>query len=451
MFNQPQNNIQPPQVPSALPPDAPIFSEIEPKKKKKGLVVFLIVMVVVIILGGAGAFAYFAYVQDMLINPKLIWLKAIKNIGEAKSMSTQANFDISFTPNPNYKTIPDLSGNPYIRLDLEKDIKISIGTSLDIAKKSEYTQTAGSLTINIPADAGIPFVEQAGMNPKISFINKNKNVAFLKIENFSAIPFLNLDPIQGKWIKLDAKELEEKFGLKITDIENMTGSYQPDKILALYSKNDFLILKNIGVEDRNNEKERHFSIAIDKNKLKAFMLEAIDYSKKQNPETQTPASYDIKEIEKSLDQYLSLVTVSGDAWIAQDSGNFTEMSYTIRMDIPENIEKIGTEPSGVVGQEVGAMDITAKILYNNYNNEILIEEPVDSITIDEVINTFIPQEPLLGENSMATDSDNDALPDTAEAIYGTDPNNPDSDGDGFKDGDEVNNGYNPMGAGTLIK
>ena len=47
------------------------------------------------------------------------------------------------------------------------------------------------------------------------------------------------------------------------------------------------------------------------------------------------------------------------------------------------------------------------------------------------------------------DSDGDLLSDEMEAQYGTDTNNPDTDGDGFKDGVEVNSGYNPKGEGKL--
>lgn len=52
--------------------------------------------------------------------------------------------------------------------------------------------------------------------------------------------------------------------------------------------------------------------------------------------------------------------------------------------------------------------------------------------------------------SQALDSDNDGLPDIEETnIYHTNPNNPDSDGDGYSDGEEARNGYNPSGAGGL--
>lgn len=48
-----------------------------------------------------------------------------------------------------------------------------------------------------------------------------------------------------------------------------------------------------------------------------------------------------------------------------------------------------------------------------------------------------------------TDADHDGLTALSESHYGTSPTNPDTDGDGFKDGDEVKAGYNPKGSGTL--
>lgn len=47
------------------------------------------------------------------------------------------------------------------------------------------------------------------------------------------------------------------------------------------------------------------------------------------------------------------------------------------------------------------------------------------------------------------DQDQDGLTLAEEKFYGTDPNNPDTDGDGIKDGEEVRNGYDPLGPGKL--
>lgn len=42
------------------------------------------------------------------------------------------------------------------------------------------------------------------------------------------------------------------------------------------------------------------------------------------------------------------------------------------------------------------------------------------------------------------DTDQDGLTDAREATIGTDPANPDSDGDGYVDGEEVKNGFSPL-------
>ena len=47
------------------------------------------------------------------------------------------------------------------------------------------------------------------------------------------------------------------------------------------------------------------------------------------------------------------------------------------------------------------------------------------------------------------DSDNDGLSDELELKFKTDPHNPDSDFDGFKDGNEVDWGYNPLSTSSI--
>jgi len=47
------------------------------------------------------------------------------------------------------------------------------------------------------------------------------------------------------------------------------------------------------------------------------------------------------------------------------------------------------------------------------------------------------------------DSDQDELPDSVEATYKTDPNKADTDGDGYKDGEEIKNGYDPERSGSV--
>lgn len=55
-------------------------------------------------------------------------------------------------------------------------------------------------------------------------------------------------------------------------------------------------------------------------------------------------------------------------------------------------------------------------------------------------------------NPGMIDSDEDGLSDADEiTVYKTDPDNPDTDSDGYGDGLEVTSGYNPLGEGKLTE
>ena len=61
------------------------------------------------------------------------------------------------------------------------------------------------------------------------------------------------------------------------------------------------------------------------------------------------------------------------------------------------------------------------------------------------------EEQALGTSITVADTDGDGLSDREEfRVFGTDPKNPDTDGDTYLDGVEVQNGYNPRGEGKLF-
>ncbi|MFH1711722.1 MAG: hypothetical protein ABH846_00595 [Patescibacteria group bacterium] len=57
--------------------------------------------------------------------------------------------------------------------------------------------------------------------------------------------------------------------------------------------------------------------------------------------------------------------------------------------------------------------------------------------------------PCGNDPELYQDSDEDGLTDLEESTYGTDCNDPDTDNDGYRDGLEVDNGYDPLGPGQL--
>jgi len=70
------------------------------------------------------------------------------------------------------------------------------------------------------------------------------------------------------------------------------------------------------------------------------------------------------------------------------------------------------------------------------------------LNLCEQISDEASRDACIGELG-GVDSDDDGLTNVQEKQYGTDPLNPDTDGDGYKDGEEVKAGYNPKGSGKL--
>ena len=82
------------------------------------------------------------------------------------------------------------------------------------------------------------------------------------------------------------------------------------------------------------------------------------------------------------------------------------------------------------------------------NEEYLITLKLTS-SIGSVETRDINYDQIISSFKFIQDTDSDGLFDDKEAEYGCDINNPDSDGDGYLDGDEVDNGYDPMSEGKL--
>ena len=86
-------------------------------------------------------------------------------------------------------------------------------------------------------------------------------------------------------------------------------------------------------------------------------------------------------------------------------------------------------------------------------------DPNNKDTDGDTYNDYI--EVVLGKDHFAADTqdgtsdaaladdDHDGLNNSEEMIWNSDPKNSDTDGDGYSDGEEVDNGYSPTGAGKL--
>ncbi len=117
--------------------------------------------------------------------------------------------------------------------------------------------------------------------------------------------------------------------------------------------------------------------------------------------------------------------------------------------LPDAVEaKLGTSPTNADSDGDGMIDTWE--IYNRLNpldpKDASKDSDMDGFSnLKEHNARTYPDDPDSMSDEYPKDSDDDGLPDVleVEGVCGTDPDNPDSDGDGMKDGWEFYNGLNP--------
>lgn len=108
-------------------------------------------------------------------------------------------------------------------------------------------------------------------------------------------------------------------------------------------------------------------------------------------------------------------------------------------------------PSTTQGVQVGTTTQSEVVSSSLETTDVAVSTTVTTTKIEidnpqpPALLTSIPMEfasPLLGNSA---DMDSDDITDNGEEFFGTDSGNPDTDGDGYNDGHEVYNLYNPLG------
>ncbi|MFA6097377.1 MAG: thrombospondin type 3 repeat-containing protein [Candidatus Paceibacterota bacterium] len=172
-----------------------------------------------------------------------------------------------------------------------------------------------------------------------------------------------------------------------------------------------------------------------------------------------PVYSDLKpeNVRSSQDAYVIWSDLSGveDKWCSDSTGR---SGYSLEeiagYECPEFLTNspIGADKKPEPGtEEPGDSDVkmnvgfNADISYSEFNQPVNIEKPEGAANFFKELNGGS----FFGEGGSAgLDSDKDGLDNYMESYYKTDPNDPDTDRDGYSDGDEVQNGYDPAKPGS---
>ncbi|MFH0952425.1 MAG: hypothetical protein V1838_04540 [Patescibacteria group bacterium] len=351
--------------------------------------------------------------------------------------------------------------NSFFPADL-KFIMTMAGRAQDASTSQAQSELNIAATYLTDKDDIEVVIDQRSVQGK-SYIKIDK----LNIGNWLSLYGIDLNDYVGKWINFSADDLGEigkSFGS-----EEFAGdtTYQPVELLdqieeagTIVEKNKFLFFKEIGNENIDGTALQHWQVTADFTKAAETYKEVgqfltTKYGKDalvtyEQLTYQNLGSDDFKNLAPALSEAFVV-----NAWVTPDTNYLRRIQFqltfvpTADSELYDQVEYVLTMDSSVTPLEQWE-DITA---------------PSATIGVEEIMNEIFGAifENLMGGLDLTdssgigsislvpVDDDNDNLIDSLEAIYGTDPTNPDSDGDGYLDGDEVNNGFNPIGEGELIK
>lgn len=397
-------------------------------KRKWWLYVLLVLIFVLLSFGG---WWYYAKGQVILLAKNMTWKS-----GENYKMSQILNVNLSDIMEDN-----NLGGF--------KNISIKLNGVTDV--------------VNDKLDGQINFV-LSGDDKEIKFSLKSKKIdktVYLSIDSQDNWAKMFPFDLTTTWISVDQKSLQANPLWKGRPLD-----YMP--FFKDWSQKNNAFLQNIKdkkliiLSDPHQTKEvagvklKKMDFNINPDKINEFLLASIDAFAEPSMVIEMKKSFETYKTKKqghwvNMQDFIKATTFS--FWVDTKSKNIQGIDFTLNnFDLIDENEHL--------------FNVTvnfSQILENIESKEIVIPENV--VTLDELQSRLFPSfssdikiDPITACEGVAStecaqmqtaDFDNDGLNNADEFKYNTDPNDSDSDNDGYLDGGEVKNGYNPLGSGKL--
>ncbi|MCK4525148.1 MAG: hypothetical protein KAU07_01800 [Candidatus Andersenbacteria bacterium] len=422
------------------------------KKKNKDLTIPIIASVVFVLIIGIVA-AYFLINKDLKNeneNPQQIIKSSMEAMNSVESYTFKGDF--------NFNLVNDVEEefSLVMEFDGEADEKDSnnVKSLLRIKPQMTISQEGGSE--NVSLDLSV-----------MSFGEAGKESAYLKLNDFDLgvagiIYGRMIVPYKNNWYFLDMKELREKSGADTE--EDFNSEEMLEKIKELLKKYEMIKFeKDLGDVKLGNIETYHYQVGLDSEVLLSFYIELFKiipssgFYDNDMEDFEAELEKNKEEIIVVLDEIINNTDV--EIWIGKKDKMIYKMSMNGKYDqefmigLEEKINKITQKEESIktssdINNSSLSFDMT--ITMSNFNQPVEITEPEEAKNLMKILEEMTMGSMggmMIPETDSGLDSDMDGLNDNIEEIYGTDKNNPDTDGDGYKDGEEVKNGYDPAVSG----
>ncbi len=293
-------------------------------------------------------------------------------------------------------------------------------------------------------------------DPRLDFAGEFRRRDATDFLNFSELPAdlgaVKLAAYRGKWLSFDTERLRRSidspfFGAPGRQLDEFDRQY----LVEQFRTTPFLrFVSKLRSETIGGVAAHHYQVRPEILYIKHFIIESEGLR----------LGRELTAKERDfLDTFFANVTPEdGEVWIGKQDYYLYRMRLRFRYDD---------------GVRDGVLSLTLN--FGKYNAKLAPgEAPPGVENIDEILRSLLPSAmehlPLAGKATLRPaeetagprglpvmmptagegDQDKDNLSDALESFYGTDPRDPDTDGDGAKDGDEVNAGMDPNGPGRLF-
>lgn len=414
--------------------------------KKRLFIIIAIIFGVILISGGLLFAADRFFNLEIPFISKIFQKKSIENI-TGPTAAIESPEDVMQKMFSSFKTIR--TSHEIFDLKITEDNKNGKDNILNILLEGKQDFNTAE---NPKLDYIFTFI-QPNSNVDISFVFRYiDNIMHIKLAEGSNVPFWDLSELQNQWFYFGKQE-REKLQKTIANVaqpasqlenkenakENISEIFKEAKLFKTIQPLPDDVIDSIPVF--------HYLITLDTQRFFDFLIKSEEFGqnkiKDQNLQVEFPKEK-INEIRQFLEK---IKDAPVEVWIEKES-------YVLRKASVNHFEADIAKSDGM-----RKADVSFTFELNKINEPADMQIPEDGASLEQVIQNIFEkwfgQTALLDNAGNApaaadkADDDQDGLTNQEELLYNTNPLNPDTDGDGYLDGDEVKHGYNPNGPGAL--
>jgi len=340
-------------------PLAPIGGTVEGRPKRK----IVIAAVAVLILGAGGAFAYlrfFAETPDERVAKAVNAAIAAKSVEYAASLRIEAVYKRNGAANPALALLSATNAP-------EQPVKLLVTAEgaydrLDAAHAKSRTSVTIATTQVL---GGVPLGTLE--------VRQVNDATYLSLTRVPVIHLFDLSALAGVWVKFDRQALTGLIGSATAAAETPKEGPTAAQIEAIEEAftehRPVHVVETLKDEDIDGTASRHYRLAVDKQKLRAFLLKVQDIM-------DDGASLAYEKLSDDYDKFSEEVEIETlEVWIGKAEGLPTRLL----------LQASAKESEEVPGEGSFTLDVTFK----NFGKPIQIEAPADAKSVEEVFGMLM--------------------------------------------------------------